>query len=157
MTTTASLVENRADLTRTPPRSPRVRLGGFVHLPRLIDKAKAAAAGTLGVYTYGAESLLDQQFFDLTGISPEAFLEKASDDSGDWAILEWVRANSRQLLQAFQIQAWSHWLETLPGLSPEARAWFAEYSQSLEPVRPDVSTLFEYLDLDDYLSFGGKA
>ena len=33
------------DLTQHPPRSPRVRLGGFVHLPRLLDKARAFAAG----------------------------------------------------------------------------------------------------------------
>ena len=33
------------DLTQHPPRSPRVRLGGFVHLPRLLDKARAYAAG----------------------------------------------------------------------------------------------------------------
>ncbi|MDQ8184591.1 DUF5069 domain-containing protein [Pelagicoccus sp. SDUM812002] len=145
------------DLTQVPPRSARVRLGGFVHLPRLIDKARATLAGKLGVYVYGSESLLDQQFFDLTGISPEAFLDKVRDGSGDWAILQWVQANSHRPLQAFQIQAWSQWLETLPGLSPEARAWFAEFSQSLEPARPDVSTLFEYLDLDDFVRFGGHA
>ncbi|MEJ1973364.1 MAG: DUF5069 domain-containing protein [Lacunisphaera sp.] len=33
------------DLTRHPPRSPRTRLGGFVHLPRLIDKARAVVTG----------------------------------------------------------------------------------------------------------------
>ncbi|HEX7632014.1 MAG TPA: DUF5069 domain-containing protein, partial [Lacunisphaera sp.] len=36
------------DLTRHPPRSPRTRLGGYVQLPRLIDKARAVAAGTAG-------------------------------------------------------------------------------------------------------------
>ena len=35
------------DLTQHPPRSPRVRLGGFAHLPRLLDKARAFAAGRL--------------------------------------------------------------------------------------------------------------
>ena len=41
------------DLTQHPPRSLRVRLGGYVHLARLLDKARAEAgghqiAGTLG-------------------------------------------------------------------------------------------------------------
>jgi len=40
------------DLTQSPPRSPRVRLGGFAHLPRLIDKARATLAGTNGEYNY---------------------------------------------------------------------------------------------------------
>ncbi|HKK17761.1 MAG TPA: DUF5069 domain-containing protein [Opitutales bacterium] len=147
----------RTDLSRIAPRSPRARLGGFAHLPRLIDKARAASAGTSGVYVYGEESLLDQEFFKFTGITADDFLAAVAEREGDWAILEWVQANTRQPLQAFQIQAWSQWLETLPGLSPGARAWFAEFPQSLDPVRPDVSTLFEYLDLDDYLRFGGKA
>ena len=147
----------RIDLTRTAPRSPRVRLGGFVHLPRLIDKARVVSAGTPGVYIYGEESLLDQEFFKFTGIRPEAFLDQVAKSKGDWAILEWVLQNTEKPLQPFQIQSWSQWLETLPGLSPAARAWFAEFAQSLEPVRPDISTLFEYLDLDDYLRFGGAA
>ncbi len=147
---------NITDLTVRAPRSPRVRLGGFVHLPRLIDKARAAITDTLGVYIYGEESLLDQEFFKLTGITPEALLRQVSSGAGDWAILEWVLQNASPAPQPFQIQAWSQWLETLPGLSPEARAWFAEFSQSLDPKRPDVSTLFEYLDLDDYVRFGGR-
>lgn len=40
------------DLTQHPPRSPRVRLGGFAHLPRLLDKARAVAAGTNGESCY---------------------------------------------------------------------------------------------------------
>ena len=38
------------DLTQHPPRSVRVRLGGFAHLPRLLDKARAFAAGKQGSY-----------------------------------------------------------------------------------------------------------
>ncbi len=29
------------DLTQFPPRSPRVRLGGYVILPRMLDKGRA--------------------------------------------------------------------------------------------------------------------
>lgn len=148
---------NTVDLNQHSPRSPRVRLGDFVHLPRLIDKARASVQGTLGVYEYGESSLLDQEFFKFTGLTPQALLDKVSGGAGDWDILEWVLEHAQVRPQPFQVHAWSHWLETLPGLSPEARAWFAEYSQSLDPQRPDVTTLFEYLDLDDYVRFGGQA
>ena len=40
------------DLTKRPPRSPRVRLGGLVILPRMLDKGRAAIAGTIGDYHY---------------------------------------------------------------------------------------------------------
>ena len=49
------------DLTKFPPRSPRTRLGGFVHLPRLIDKARAVAAGKGGDFPYNCP--IDQRFF----------------------------------------------------------------------------------------------
>jgi len=153
MTTTTHTINLR---TRAP-RSPRVRLGGFAHLPRLIDKARARLADTLGVYVFGEDSLLDMEFFELTGLTPEAFLDRVATGAGDWAILEWVLENVSIRLRPEEIQAWSRWIETLPGLSIEARAWFAEFSAGLTPPRPDVGTLFEYLDLDDYVRFGGQA
>ena len=41
---------NAPNLTQRPPRSPRVRLGGYTILPRLLDKARAVIAGTAGEY-----------------------------------------------------------------------------------------------------------
>jgi len=145
------------DLTRRPPRSARVRLGGFAHLPRLIDKARASLAGTLGDYVFGAESLLDSEFFRFTGVTPEAFLEQVSKAPGDLAVLEWLRATAARSLRPHEVAAWSQWIESVPGLSAEARAWFAEFSGQLSPPRPDIGTLFEYLDVDDFVRFGGTA
>lgn len=146
-----------SDLTKHAPRSPRVRLGGFAHLPRLIDKGRAKLTGTLGVYEYGEESLLDVELFNFTGIAADALLQTISESAGDLEVLKWVLENSKRPLLAYEIQAWSQWIENVPGLSTEARAWFAEFSGSLSTPRPDVSTLFEYLDLDDYVRFGGRA
>jgi hypothetical protein len=39
---------NSIDLTVRPPRSPRVRLGGYVILPRMLDKCRAMLAGKNG-------------------------------------------------------------------------------------------------------------
>ncbi|MFD2255304.1 DUF5069 domain-containing protein [Luteolibacter algae] len=145
------------NLSTRPPRSPRVRLGGFAHLPRLIDKARATANETAGDYVYGDDSLLDREFFNLTGISSEDFLAKVSEGGGDWDILQWVLEHLNRPMAPYEIQSWSQWLETLPGLSLGARAWFAEYASKLNPPREDVATLCDYLDIDDYLTFGGKA
>ena len=148
---------NQTNLTQFPPRSPRVRLGGFAHLPRLIDKARASVSGELGQYEYGNESLLDLEFFKFSGITAEELQTEVAKGGGDLAILEWVQEHASRPLAAHEIAAWSRWIENVPGLSTEARAWFAEYSANVDPPRPDVGTLFEYLDLDDYLHFGGKA
>jgi hypothetical protein len=39
------------DPTQRPPRSPRVRLGGYVILARILDKGRAELAGTAGEYS----------------------------------------------------------------------------------------------------------
>lgn len=145
------------DLTQQAPRSPRVRLGGFAHLPRLIDKARATVNERAGVYIYGRESLLDLQFFKFTGITPDELLAKVSEGLGDFEILEWIHTQTPYQLLPHQIDSWSTWIEKLPGLNPQVRAWIAEFSLAQSPPRTDVGTLFEYLDLDDYVRFGGKA
>ncbi|HEX3890645.1 MAG TPA: DUF5069 domain-containing protein, partial [Verrucomicrobiae bacterium] len=59
------------DLTKFPPRSPRVRLGGYVILPRCLDKGRATLAGKNGEYHYACP--LDQRFLEFAGINPEVF------------------------------------------------------------------------------------
>ena len=65
---------NAPDLTQRPPRSPRVRLGGYTILPRLLDKARAVIAGTAGEYKYNNPN--DGHFFRFTGLTPEALLAR---------------------------------------------------------------------------------
>jgi len=72
------------DLTKGPPRSPRERLAGVVHLPRLLDKARARSGGRLGEYIYPCP--LDQKVLGFLELEPEAVAEAAvrlSDDEMD--------------------------------------------------------------------------
>jgi hypothetical protein len=45
-----STTNSTTDLTQRPPRSPRVRLGGYVFPPRILDKGRASVAGKIGEY-----------------------------------------------------------------------------------------------------------
>ena len=56
------------NLTQRPPRSPRIRLGGYVILPRMLDKGRATIASTNGEYHYNCP--LDQHFVTFAGINP---------------------------------------------------------------------------------------
>ena len=56
------------DLTQRPPRSPRTRLGGYVLLPRMLDKGRATLAGTNGEYHYNCP--LDQHVIKFIGFTP---------------------------------------------------------------------------------------
>ncbi|HYC73182.1 MAG TPA: DUF5069 domain-containing protein [Opitutaceae bacterium] len=142
------------DLTRHPPRSPRVRLGGFVHLPRLLDKARAHAAGRLGEYVWNCP--LDQRWATFTGIAPDALLAEAKSGRSDAEMLAWVMANLRPARQPWEIAAWSAWLEGLAPGDAQRHETFAKELAARAPKRDDIRTTFDRLDMDDYASFGGR-
>lgn len=141
------------DLTQHPPRSVRVRLGGYAHLSRLLDKARAEFAGKNGDYHYNCP--LDQRLFAFTGISPEAMLAEIKSGKTDLQILEWVNATSKRPVH--EVIAWSAWLENLgPGGAP-GHEWIAGVLKGSKSERDDIRSFADLLDLDDYLSYGGKA
>jgi hypothetical protein len=143
------------DLTLHPPRSPRVKLGGFVHLPRLLDKARAAAAGKLGEFIYPCP--LDNRFFAFTGLDANALLAEAKSGKSDTEMLAWVMANLNPKRQPWEIAAWSDYLTALSPGDIQRHKIFAEHIEKLGPGREDIVTYFDRLDLDDYVSYGGKA
>ena len=146
---------NAPNLTQRPPRSPRVRLGGYTILPRLLDKARAAIAGTAGEYKYNNPN--DGHFFRFTGILPDALFEKVKSGAGDWDMLLWINENAPLKRSALEIEQWSKWTETVAFSDVEMREWFTAQIRRLNPAREDLRGTFDYLDLDDFVSFGGQA
>jgi Domain of unknown function (DUF5069) len=142
------------DLRRHPPRSARVRLGGFAHLPRLIDKARAFVAGTHGDYHYNCP--VDQRFFAFTGINPDAFLLEVKAGKTDGELLAYASAHLAPPRAPSQIASWSRWMEELAPMTPDARGFFNDIHRQNAPQRADIGTWFDWLDLDDYVTFGGR-
>jgi hypothetical protein len=143
------------DLTQHPPRSPRLRLGGYVVLPRILDKARAHLAGKTGEYKWN--NPLDQRMLTFMGIKAEDFLAAVQTGKSDTAMLEWVNANTQPRRQLWEVAAWSHWLENLAPGDAGRHATFAEEIKKNCPQRDDIRQLFDRLDLDDYVTFGGAA
>jgi hypothetical protein len=143
------------NLTTRPPRSPRTRLGGYVILPRMLDKGRAQLAGTNGEYHYNCP--LDQHFITFTGVDPEALLIELKAGKGDGEILEWITANAKSKHTELEIKAWSAWQEGRVPSSVENREYMHEAQKKIAPERDDISGWFDLLDVDDYVSFGGKA
>ena len=98
-------LKNAPDLTQRPPRSPRVRLGGYVILPRMLDKGRATIAGKHGEYHYACP--LDHRFLDFVGIKPDALKKQLAAGKGDTEILQWVQKNAKRRLTEPEIAAWS--------------------------------------------------
>ena len=145
---------NGPDLTKQPPRSPRVRLGGYVTLPRLLDKGRAALAGKNGEYHYACP--MDQRWLEFTGIDAEALKKELASGKGDGEILEWIQANAKNKRSDAEIVSWSTWSENRAPSDVEGREYLNGIHAKAAPKREDISTWFDVLDLDDYASYGGK-
>ena len=147
---------NSADLTLRPPRSPRVRLGGYVLLPRILDKGRAAIAGKLGEFHYSGKGM-DRHFFNFTGLDHEALKTELAKGGGDGDLLAWVQSNAKNPRQPWEILAWSEYHERrAPDSDAETIGEFATMVGKFTKQREDIQTWFALLDLDDHCSFGGK-
>jgi hypothetical protein len=142
------------DLRKQAPRSPRVRLGGYAILPRMLDKGRATLAGANGEYHYHFP--LDQQFTQFTGIDAEALKQQLAAGKGDGEILEWITANAKFKRTAPEIEAWSIFQDRRAPDNPDSRSYLNEIHTSVAPKRTDIASWFDVLDVDDYASFGGQ-
>ena len=148
-------LNNAPDLTKRPPRSPRVRLGGYAILPRMLDKGRATIARKNGEYIYACP--LDERFLEFVGLKADALKQQLAAGKGDGEILQWIQKNARHKRTDPEIAAWSEFAERRVPSDAESRQYFNELHQKAAPKREDVATWFDLLDLDDFVSFGGKA
>jgi hypothetical protein len=131
-----------------------VRLGGYAILPRILDKGRATIAGKHGEYKYACP--LDERFLDFAGIDAGALKKQLAAGKGDGEILEWVQKSAKHKRNDAEIAAWSDFAERRVPADVESRDYFNQLQQKAGPKREDVTTWFDLLDLDDYVSFGGK-
>ena len=150
-----TIAMNAPDLTQRAPRSPRSRLGGYATLPRMLDKARATIVGKNGEFKYNCP--LDEHFLQFAGIDPQALQKELAAGKGDGEILEWITAASTTKRGAPEIAAWSSYQEQRCPADLESRNFFNDYHSKMAPKREDISTWFELLDVDDFVTFGGQA
>ncbi len=144
------------DLTQRPPRSPRTRLGGYALLPRMLDKGRATIIGKNGEYHYNCP--LDQHILNFVGIDAEALKAELTKGHGDEEVLTWINTNAKNKRHPWEIAQWSCYHDHRgPDSDAETMGFFMEYAGKLSKTREDIRTWADVLDLDDYVTFGGKA
>lgn len=74
---------------KTFPRRGREPLGEFLWLARVIDKGRAAAAGTIHDYIYPCP--MDRGVFKRWGLTPAQFDAALHRHAGDDGLLQWLR------------------------------------------------------------------
>jgi len=133
------------DLRTTFPRSPKETLAGYAHVARIIDKARAHNAGTLGEYIYNCP--MDQSWFAFTGVTAEAFAE-AVTTRDDRQMADWVRQRAAPHAPE-EIEAWNRTLLGRTPSSPESQKRFLATRETIAPGRTDVTTWPDMIDLEE--------
>ena len=134
------------DLTKNVPRSPNEMMAGIVSLPRMIDKTHADADGTLGEYDVDCPH--DRPVLELLGLDFGTFASKLKALNFDEASIEsWARG----LLQKHSPEAIAAFNEARRNWKPDAHSqpYFDKLHAAVAPNRPDVTTWFALLDLDE--------
>lgn len=138
------------DLTKQPPRSPRVRLGGYALMARMIDKGRADLQGNVGEYHYACP--LDQMLFDFKEVKADEVKKLLASGATDEEVVTWF-GNHGTTKKIEEIKAWSDGVEGYrPYDDPERKDWFAGECAKLG-LKAETSTLADYLDADDVATF----
>jgi uncharacterized protein DUF5069 len=130
------------------PRSPYERLGGYVHLPRLIDKARLHGKGLLNGYNYKTTGF-DKHLLTFLKLNPDAFEETANRLDDDDAILQWVQKNA-VTHSTDEIEQWN---QAMISRQPDTAAKKARFVHFLKESggagRKDIKTYFDLIEFDE--------
>ena len=136
------------DLNHEYPRSPRVKLAGYVVAARVVDKCRAKIAGTLGPYKYRGR--MDRYLFDFTGIQKgdlEAFVATGADDE---AVAEWITKNAKERSE-MEIILWNNQMRYLQINQLEAgiQVFLESYIEKHIPSGRVVNYWFDVYDIEE--------
>jgi hypothetical protein len=130
------------------PRSPYERLGGYVHLPRLIDKARLHSKGLLNGYNYKTVGF-DKHLLSFLRVDPDAFEKIANERESDDQILSWIKTNGAAHTAA-EIEQWNEAMISRHPDTAEKKARFVHFLREAGGAgRKDIRTYFDLIEFDE--------
>lgn len=135
-----------------PLRSPREALGGYVILPRLIDKVRLHARGQLPQEYVGnllkPGLSLDGWFLTFTDLDAEQLQRVILSSDTDEPVLTWVKRHAQPHTESEQRQ-WASRIEAYRPVPDTAQRRRESYSEMASII--DVATLsvFDLIDMDE--------
>ncbi len=130
------------------PRSPYDRLGGLVHLPRLIDKAKLHRKGLLDGYNYKTVGF-DKHLLAFLKLDPDAFEEAANRLDDDEQILSWINDHGAK----HSVEEIERWNKMMVSRHPDSAVKKARFLHFLKEAggekRAEIRTYFDLIEFDE--------
>jgi len=124
----------------------RVKLEGYVHLARMIDKCRAVLAGTEGEYIYPCP--MDYRLMEYAGITAEQFTAAVQASSTDEDIARWFRTSAREH-SAEELSEWNEMMLKRGPSTPEKQDYFNKLRDAVNPSRTDLTAWSDLQDLEE--------
>jgi hypothetical protein len=130
------------------PRSPYAKLGGYVHLPRLIDKARLHRQGLLLGYNYKTSGF-DRHLLAFLGVDGDEFEAAVNSLGSDDQLLAWLRSKGVNHTPS-EIEAWNQAMIAKAPDNPEKRELFIQLLRHVGgSENSGVQTYFELIDFEE--------
>ena len=137
------------DLTKKPPRSPWVKIGGAYMLARTIDKLRAKLpGGNVGLYRIAPG--FSERLLAAIGCSEEELSDAVARAKSDDDVVAWVeRRADKARLEKFNEAVSKRRIMDVDDVA----AFKERYPVIVEKGFPDDTVLFDLLDKDDAIIF----
>ena len=127
------------------PRSPKIKMSGLVMVPRMIDKARAYNAKTLGEYIFPCP--LDKIILEFLNIDHEEIIHLAQKLTDEEIVL-WIKERCLNRSEKDKEQINQKILERKPN-TQESLNRFNKLRNAVNPTRTDITTWVDLLELDE--------
>jgi hypothetical protein len=133
------------NLIEESPRGPREKIADLVHIPRMIDKARASRQNTLGEYIYPCP--MDKMMLEFLIVDSDTFQEKACSTTEE-NLSSWITLQCQNRSPGDKDAINNKILKAHPD-NPEKREFFSEILNKIDPSRTDITTWVDLIDLEE--------
>jgi Domain of unknown function (DUF5069) len=137
---------NLMDLRSSFPRSMRVKMAGYVHLARMIDKCRAVLAKTEGEYIYPCP--MDDRLMEFADITADQFTAAVKPNPSDEAVAKWFTQTAKAHPPA-ELEAWNRMMLNRGPSTPEKQEYFNKLRDAVDPSRTDLTAWADLQDLEE--------
>ena len=134
------------DLRTGFPRSMRVKMEGYVHLARMIDKCRAVLAGTEGEYIYPCP--MDDRLVEFAGITAHQFTAAVKANPSDDTVAKWFTQKAKAHPSA-ELEAWNRMMLNRGPSTPKKQKYFNKLRDAVDPSRTDLTAWADLQDLEE--------
>jgi hypothetical protein len=134
------------DLRKSFPRSMRVKMEGYVHLARMIDKCRAVLAGMEGEYIYPCP--MDERLMKFAGITDKEFTATVKANPSDDAVAKWFTQKANGHPPA-ELETWNEMMLNRGPSTAKKQAYFNKLRDAVNPSRTDLTAWSDLQDLEE--------